>query len=233
MPDLDKVKLLFGPYRRPRLRLGERVPCLYRDRLVVVHGWTDAPISWPLCRPVEGLGRPGILVEEELARAVRGESSLALMHWWRASASVVHCWRTALGVERFTPGSRRLQLMNAEAGADAQRGVPRPDVAERMRQAHRERDLVRYIRPCPCPGGGRPWTPEEDAQLGAMPDGQAERHHRWVREGRGLIDRIADKAAIAREVRAGWMTLPEAAAGEERRVRRWTKTKPNGCGTWR
>jgi hypothetical protein len=78
--------------------------------------------------------------------------------------------------------------------------------------------------------GGKP-RPAELTPTG--PDGQAERHHKWVREGRGLIDRMADKAAIAREVRAGWMTLPEAAAGEERRVRRWTKTKPNGCGTWR
>jgi hypothetical protein len=62
-----KVKLLFGPYRRPRLRLGQRVHCLYRDRLVVVHGWSDAPFSWPTCRNAEGRGQPGILVEEELA----------------------------------------------------------------------------------------------------------------------------------------------------------------------
>jgi hypothetical protein len=60
--------------------------------------------------------------------------------------------------------------MNAEAGADASRGVPRPDVAERMRRAHKQEDIARHIRghyP-----GGRPWTPEEDALLGTLPDGE-------------------------------------------------------------
>jgi hypothetical protein len=119
---------------------------------VVVHGWTDAPISWPVCRPLEGKGRPGILVEEELARALRGESALALWYWWGPSPSVVHCWRKALGVERFNEGSKRLQRLYSQAGADAQRGVPRRDMAERMRRAHQERDLVRHIQPCPRPG---------------------------------------------------------------------------------
>jgi hypothetical protein len=137
---------------------------------VVVHGWTDAAISWPLCRPVEGRGRPGILVEEELARAVRGESALALIHHFGASQRVVWCWRTALGVGRLTVGSKRLLQLNAEAGADAQRGVPRPDVAERMRRAHQQEDIARHIRGRFA--GGRPWTPEEDALLGTMPDAE-------------------------------------------------------------
>jgi hypothetical protein len=55
---------------------------------------------------VKGKGRPGILVEEELARAVRGESSLAVMYWWGASQRVVWCWRKALDAPRYTPGSQ-------------------------------------------------------------------------------------------------------------------------------
>jgi hypothetical protein len=55
------VKLLFGPYLAPRLRVGDRATCLFRDCLVVVTGWTDAPTSWPRCRPPEvrwgGAGR--------------------------------------------------------------------------------------------------------------------------------------------------------------------------------
>jgi hypothetical protein len=57
-----------------------------------------------------------------LARAVRQESGLALRHWWGVSRSVVGCWRRALGVERFTARSARLQKMYAEAGAEVLRG---------------------------------------------------------------------------------------------------------------
>jgi hypothetical protein len=70
--------LLFGPYRAPALRRGDRAYCLYRDAAVVVCGWTYAPAPWPRCYQVgrRGTGR-GLLVEEGLARAVRHESAAA------------------------------------------------------------------------------------------------------------------------------------------------------------
>jgi hypothetical protein len=34
----DRVKLLHGPYRAPRLRVRDRATCLFRDCLVVVTG---------------------------------------------------------------------------------------------------------------------------------------------------------------------------------------------------
>jgi hypothetical protein len=40
----DRVKLLFGPYRPPRLRPGDRATCLLRDCAVVITSITDAPI---------------------------------------------------------------------------------------------------------------------------------------------------------------------------------------------
>ena len=46
----DRVRLLHGPYQAPRLHVGDRATCLFRDRDVVGTGWTDAPISWPRCR---------------------------------------------------------------------------------------------------------------------------------------------------------------------------------------
>jgi hypothetical protein len=104
-PGPDKVKLLFCPFWTPHLRRGRGVHCLDRDWLAIVHGWTDAPISWTLCRPAEERGRSGLLVEEGLSRSVRGESALALMHRG-ASTSVVHCRRAALGVEHFNEGSQ-------------------------------------------------------------------------------------------------------------------------------
>jgi hypothetical protein len=68
----DRVRLLHGPYRPPRLRRGDRATCLYKDCDVVVTGRTDARNSWPRCRPV-GVPRshPSLLVDDELARAVR------------------------------------------------------------------------------------------------------------------------------------------------------------------
>ena len=80
--DPDKVKLLHGPYRCPRLRRGDRATCLYCGKLVIVTGMSSARIPWPLCLPAGGRGQPGLLVEEELARAVRCESVRAVRHWW-------------------------------------------------------------------------------------------------------------------------------------------------------
>src|SRR5262245_65782984 len=105
-----KPTLLFGPYRPPALRVGERATCLYRDCDALITGWTDAPISWPRCRPV-GVPRtrPSLLVDEELARPIRGESALALRYWWGVSVGVVWRWRMALGVSRTNnPGSQQL-----------------------------------------------------------------------------------------------------------------------------
>jgi hypothetical protein len=70
----DRIKLLFGPYRAPPLRRGDRAFCLFRDCDVVVTSWTNAPISWPRCRALDRpLGGSGLLVDEELARAVKHE----------------------------------------------------------------------------------------------------------------------------------------------------------------
>jgi hypothetical protein len=39
-------------------------------------------------------------VDEELARAIPGESAAALVHWWDVSDRIVTRWRRALGVSR-------------------------------------------------------------------------------------------------------------------------------------
>jgi hypothetical protein len=92
----DRVKLLHGPYRAPRLRVGDPATCLLRDCKVVVTSWTDAPIPWPRCRPLDQpLGGSGLLLAGDLARAVRQESAAAVMHWWGVTAGVVWRWRKA------------------------------------------------------------------------------------------------------------------------------------------
>jgi hypothetical protein len=73
---------------------------------VVITGWTYARISWPRCRRPVGRSHPSLLLDGELARAVRTEAAAAVMFWW--GVSVVHRWRRFLDVTRTSnPGTHR------------------------------------------------------------------------------------------------------------------------------
>ena len=76
----ENAKLLFGPYTPPPLRKGEHTRCLYRDADVVITSWSDGRISWPRCRALGHRGGSGLLVDDELARAITHESAAALMY---------------------------------------------------------------------------------------------------------------------------------------------------------
>ena len=122
----DNVKLLFGPYKPPALTKGDRAFCLYRDCLVVITSWADAPISWPRCRRLDPCGGPGLLVDEESARAVRSESLIAIQYWWRVSSQTVKSWRKAFGIRRMdSEGIRRLILSGVERASKAARAEDR------------------------------------------------------------------------------------------------------------
>src|SRR4051794_24111840 len=109
-PD-DRVKLLHGPYRAPRLRVGDRATCLLRDGTVIITSWSDAPVPWPRCQPIDHRGGSGLLLAGALVKAVRRESAAAVMFWWGVSVAVVWRWRKALGVRGMdSEGSRRLTL---------------------------------------------------------------------------------------------------------------------------
>jgi hypothetical protein len=168
-----------GPYKPPRLRKGDRATCLFiKDTDVVVTGWADARISWPRCRPLDvPRSHPSLLVDEELARAVRHESAAALHFWWGVSTLVVWKWRRALGVDRLNcPGSQRLIRDASEQGAAQVRGKPLPpEQVERRRRTAVELGLGRFLRPgC----NYKPWwTPDAVRQkrekLGLQPAGPA------------------------------------------------------------
>lgn len=115
----ERLRLLHGPYQAPVLRVGDRTHCLFRDCEVVVTNWTDAPISWLRCLPVGRKGCPSLLVDGELARALRTESAAAVGHWWGAAPGVVSRWRKAAGVGMENPGSRRLIRAAALKGGRA------------------------------------------------------------------------------------------------------------------
>jgi hypothetical protein len=135
----EHLQLLHGPYQAPPLQRGDRATCMYRDGDVIITSWSAGRISWPRCRLLETSGGgSGLLVDAELARAVRCESSLAIRYWWGVSLGSVWQWRRALGVGRLEPeGSQRLhQLVSQEGGAALQRkfaALPRKPTPPRQR----------------------------------------------------------------------------------------------------
>ena len=85
MDDTDRYKLLFGPYRAPRCRVGRFLNCAIRGR-VKVYAISDGRIPWPLTRRADGGGRAMLIVCGDLARAVRQESNQAVAYWWSVSS---------------------------------------------------------------------------------------------------------------------------------------------------
>jgi hypothetical protein len=153
---IDSHQLHLGPYNPPALRRGDRATCLYRDGDVVITGWSDGRIPWPRCRRLDTHGGgSGLLVDEELARAVRLESEAAVCYWFGVNPSTVWMWRQALGVERYNEGTTRLHKAL----------VNRPKEIKRRRRTAKELGLRPPLRP-----GGRPWTEAELGLLGTMPN---------------------------------------------------------------
>jgi hypothetical protein len=218
--DADRLKLLFGPYQAPPLKRGDRTHCLFRDALVSVTGWTDAPIPWPRCRALDSSGAgSGLLVDEELARAVRHESAAAVAFWWGVSPWAVCRWRKALGVTRTdNEGTMRLAQAAADQGGDATRGQALPaEQVERRRRTAIDKGLGRNL----VPGFQGPrWTAEQLALLGTLPDAEVARRtgrtpnavrqmrerlgipnpagNRWTAEGLALLGTLPDREVARR-----------------------------------
>jgi hypothetical protein len=122
VPDLEPTALLHGPYAPPALRKGDRTVCLFRDAQVVITSWSNARIPWPRCRALHQRGGSGLLVDEELARAVRTESAAAAVRYcWGVGEKAIWHWRAALGVNRLSnPTTHRLIQAAAARGAATQ-----------------------------------------------------------------------------------------------------------------
>jgi hypothetical protein len=141
---------------------------------VAVTSWTDARIPWPRCRAIHCRGGSGLLVTDELKRAILSESPLALQHRFGVGESAVWAWRRAFGVTQFgTDGSARLHRATVERAVRKTRGKPLPaKVRARMRRAAARRtDLARLLERAQAKRWeGRDWTPEQVALLGTIPD---------------------------------------------------------------
>jgi hypothetical protein len=158
---------------------------------VVVTSWTDARIPWPRCRVADraGGGGSGLLVDEELARAVRHEGAAAICHWWGVTDGVVSRWRKTLGVTLTScPGTRRLMRGAAKLGAAEVQAMYRRRRRERQARQSRRGDQRRtgadartrcepteaQHRPRPRRVfGARPLTAEEDALVRELPTREA------------------------------------------------------------
>jgi hypothetical protein len=142
MIDSERFKLLYGPYEVPKCKLGDKLPCEYRDRQVTVKGMTDALIQWPCARRSK---RRSPIVCGDLVRAIRTESEMAVAHHWGVNGSTVWKWRRALTVPRMTNGSRRLRIeyavetLTPEVRAIAKEAMHSPEVRAKVSAAKKGR----------------------------------------------------------------------------------------------
>jgi hypothetical protein len=168
----DQCRLLFGPYPPPRVRKGNRTYCEFRGTQVIVTNWSEARLSWPRCQKPRQRGGSGLLVNDELRRAIESESSAALVYWFGIRQETVWRWRKAFGVGKWdTPGSQRLHGVLSRAGANGMKVKGWTAVERRRRSRTAKRlKLVRFMQPCSKPNGSRPWTRAELRMLGPQPD---------------------------------------------------------------
>lgn len=105
MNDVTRYKLLYGPYKTPRFKLGKYVMCLARGRVRIV-GITAGRIAWPI-----GITKRArsLVLYRDLERAVRQESVLAIRYWWGVGPSAVNKWRHVLGVTGTNAGTSELR----------------------------------------------------------------------------------------------------------------------------
>ncbi|MBV9469610.1 MAG: helix-turn-helix transcriptional regulator [Abitibacteriaceae bacterium] len=164
MKDEERYKLLFGPYKSPKVQIGDQMVDEIRGP-VVVGTWSKGKIPWPCIRTA---GRSAFVLTGDLVEAVKNESSLAIQYWWGVSPSTVHRWRKTLGTDQYNEGTLRLHREwkpEKISAADARRGQRKgasPESRAKMTAKIRARGFYQHSQ--------RVWTKEEEAILGTMPD---------------------------------------------------------------
>lgn len=172
MHPVREVPLLHGPYTAPACQRGDRLYCYVRDCLVAVKRWTDGIIPWPLGRALKRSAGVGIVVEEELARAIECESALAIRYWWGIrSGTTLGKWRRILSVTRKNNEGSQVLIHAATAKALEKAR----EVGFSEEECQRRSRLALEVKPwvhSPEVTYGVPWTADADALLGTILDAE-------------------------------------------------------------
>jgi len=173
MTDHDRIRLL-GTYRTPRIRIGTVLTCEFRDCDVIVVGYTEGRIPWPLGRR-RGSPARGPVVYDGLAAALRRESNIAVCYWWGVTPCVVSHWRRALGVVQTNCGTLRLRKLYAReewfvaARARGQAKSGDPERRRKLSKAFKGRRPPKHVIEAMRRGRtGKPHPPEVRAKISAI-----------------------------------------------------------------
>jgi hypothetical protein len=104
MNDAERFKLLHGPCRAPRCKIGQKLWCEMRG-WVIVRGMSEGRVAWPVTRVNRATA---FIVCAGLAEAIRRESASAVCYWWGITPQTVTKWRKALDVPTYNEGTTKL-----------------------------------------------------------------------------------------------------------------------------
>lgn len=147
--------------------------------LVQVNGFSDGRLSWPTRKRPRG-GVRTLVLTEDLVRAIRLESAVAVAHWWGISTKTVRVFRRLLDVPRNTPGTIARHGVVAvpppgEAGARGREKVNNdPAIRRRIGMSQRGKSVSAETR-----------KRLSDAHRGVpKPEGWGQEANRWMMEGK-------------------------------------------------